>query len=120
MFLHEYLDVFLALAQAFAFIRIPGAALFDDIHGRAQVEDSAFAGNPRAVHDVEFAVFERRCHFILDDFDPRPVADDVATGFDGFALADFHADRRVELQGPAACRRFGIAEHDADIFHAAG
>ena len=61
-------------------------------------------------------MLERRSHFVLDDFDPRPVADDIATGLDGFALADFHADRSVEFQGPAASRRFRVAEHDADFF----
>ena len=61
-------------------------------------------------------MFKGRCHFILDNLDPSPVADDVAAGFDGFAFADFHADRRVEFQGPAARRRFGVAEHDADFF----
>ena len=52
---------------------------------------------------------------VLDDLDLRADADDRVAVLDRRDPADVDADRGVELQGAAARRRFGVAEHHADL-----
>jgi len=63
----EFACVVLALADALAAVAVPGAALFDHVAGRAEVEDLAFARRAFAVEDVELGRLERRRDLVLDD-----------------------------------------------------
>ena len=48
----ELAGVFAALADALAFISVPGAAFFDDILRGSQVQQVPFLGNTFAINDV--------------------------------------------------------------------
>ena len=66
-------------------------------------------------HDVELSLAERRRHFVLHDLDAHVVADHYVAFFHGADAPHVQSHRRVELERPAARRRFGVAEHDADL-----
>ena len=83
--------------------------------GDAELDDLAFARDALAVEDVEQRLAERRRDLVLDDLDPRLVADDLLAALDGADAADVEADRRVELERVAAGGGFGAAEHHADL-----
>ena len=57
--LEELAGVFAALADALAFIAEPGAALFDDVVGDAEIDQVAFLRDAFAVKDVELGFAER-------------------------------------------------------------
>src|ERR1700736_1120036 len=82
-----------------------------------QLDELAFLGNSRAVHDFEFGFAKRRRHLVLDHFDSGHRTDHFLAILDRPDAANIHAYRRIELQGVAAGGRFWIAEHHAD-FHA--
>src|SRR5690606_13323977 len=105
----------LALADTGTAIAVPGARFVDHASLHAQVDDFAFAGDARAVHDVELGLFERRRNLVLYDLDAGFVAYDLFALLDGADAADVEAHRRVELQRVAAGGGFGVAEHDADL-----
>src|SRR5512145_1308531 len=75
-------DVFLALADALAVVRVPGAGLLDQVLRDAQLDDLTFARDAGAVHDLELGLAERRRNLVLDDLDARLVADDLFTRLD--------------------------------------
>ena len=82
---------------------------------RSEIEQVAFPREAVTVEQIDLHFLERRSHFVLYDFDLRPVADDLVAIFDSGAAPHFHANRGVELQSVAAGGRLGIAEHDADL-----
>src|SRR5579875_5390 len=107
--------VVLALADALALVAVPGARLLDDALLAAELDDLALAGDPAAVHDLEFGLAERGGDLVLHHLHPRHVPDDLLAVLDGAGAADVEADGGVELERVAARRRLGIAEHDADL-----
>src|SRR6185312_2966012 len=107
--------VVLALPYAIALVRVPGAGLLDDALRGAELDDFALAGDPLAVHDLEFSLAERRRHLVLHNFDARHVADDLVAVLDGADAADVEADGAIELQRVAAGGRLRVAEHHADL-----
>ena len=72
--------------------------------------DAAFAEH------VELGLSERRSDLVLHDLGPHSDTDDVVSVFDLRDAAHVDTARTVELECPAAGRRFGAAEHDADLF----
>src|SRR5688572_5433724 len=112
----ELLRVLAPLAEPLAAVREPRAALLDDALLDGEIEQVSFLGNPLAVHHVELGLTERRRHLVLHDLDARAAADHLVAVLDAGDAPDVDAHRRVELQRAAARGRFGIAEHDADLF----
>src|SRR5713101_2717555 len=88
----ELAGVFAALANAFAFVAVPGPGFLQNILVRRQVEQIAFARNALAVHNVEFGLAKGRRDFILDDFDFGARADHHVTFFDGGDAPDINSD----------------------------
>src|SRR5581483_8118282 len=111
----ELLGVFPALADALAFVAVPGAALLDQVVLHSQVDQIAFPGNAFAIDDVELSFAERRSHLVLDDLDLGAIADHRFAFFDRGDAADVGADAGVELEGAPAGGGFGIPEHHADF-----
>jgi hypothetical protein len=75
----------------------------------------AALGDALVVHDVELGHPERWGDLVLDHLDPGAAADDVGALLDLLDAANVEPNRRVELQGPAARRRLGAAEHHTDL-----
>ena len=111
----ELLGVLTALADAVALVVVPGAALVDDVTAGGQVKDVAHVGDSLAEHDVKLRLLEGRGDLVLDDLDPGAVSNHLAALLEGLDPADVHADGGVELEGAAAGRDLGIAEHDAHL-----
>src|SRR6185369_4873545 len=103
------------LANALAFVAVPGSRLLDDALGRTHVDDLAFARNSEAVHDFELGLAERRSHLVLHHFHAGLVADHFFARLDRADAADVETDRRVELERVAAGGGLGVAEHHADL-----
>src|SRR5689334_18219972 len=116
MLAQPFARVVLALADLVAVVRVPRAGFFDDVVGDAELDDLALARNAFAVQDVEQGFAERRRDLVLDDLDPRLVADDLFTALDRADATDVESHRRIELERVAAGRGLGITEHHAD-FH---
>ncbi len=72
-------------------------------------------GDSLAEHDVELGDAERRRDLVLDDLDPDAVADRLRADLDRLDAPDVEPDAGVELEGAAAGRDLGVAEHDADL-----
>src|SRR5580692_5014700 len=116
MLLEEALGVFAALADALLSVGVPGAALADDVLIERDVEDRSHLRDAVTVGDVELGLPEWWSAFILDDFDARARSDAVLADLDRFELANVEPNGCIEFQRAAARRRFGISEHDADLF----
>src|SRR4029079_2716343 len=80
--------VVLALAYLVAVVGVPRAGLLDDVVRDAELDDLAFARNALAVQDVEQGFAKRRRDLVLDDLDPRLVADDFLAALDRSDAAD--------------------------------
>src|SRR5690606_24118674 len=91
------------------------AGLLDNTDLDPKVDELTRLGDALAVHDVELDLLERRRHLVLDDLDPRLIADRLVAFLDLADAANVEAYGRVELERVAAGRRLGIAEHDADL-----
>ncbi len=76
----------------------------------------ALAGDSLAVVDVELRLAERGRHLVLDHLDLGARPHHGLPVLQRRDPADVDADRGIELQGAAAGRRLGVAEHDADLF----
>src|SRR5688572_5572159 len=107
--------VVLALADALAFVRVPGAGLLDDAVHRAHVDELALARNALAVEDLELGLTEWRRDLVLHHFYAGLVADDFLAVLQRADAADVEPERRIELERVAAGRRLGVAEHHADL-----
>src|SRR3954468_710781 len=112
----ELLDVFAALAETLTAEREPRPALLDDLAIDSEIEQVAFLRNPLAIHHVELGLAERRRDLVLDDLHASAAANNHIAVFDRANAADVDANGRIELERAAARRRFGVAEHDADLF----
>src|SRR5205085_7776765 len=112
IFLEVGLGVLAALADPGRIVAEPAARLLDDAGLDPEIEDLADLGDALAIHDVELDLLERRRDLVLDDFDPRRVADDVVAVLDLAGAADVEADGGVEFQSVSARRRLRIAVHD--------
>ena len=72
-------------------------------------------GDALAEDDVEFRLLERRSHLVLHDLHLHVVAQGLFAVLDLGGATDVQPHGGIELQGIAARRGFGIAEHDADL-----
>src|SRR5207249_2021584 len=104
-----------ALAEARLLEGEPRAGLVDDAHRDTDIEQATLLRDAFAVHDVELGDAERRRDLVLHDLDSHAVADRLRAALDRLDAADVEPDAGVELQGPSAWRRLGIAEHHADL-----
>ena len=77
--LEELLHSLTSLGELLLVVAEPGAALADDAVLYAQVDDLTDFGDSLTEHDVEFGLFERWSHLVLDHLDPRPVAEGFLT-----------------------------------------
>ena len=113
------LEVFAGLLPALAELHIavaePGPGADDQLLFHGQVEHVAFVADAVGVHHVELGDAEGRGHLVLDHFRPHPLADDLLALLELPDAADVDAAGAVELQGPAAGRGLGVAEHHADL-----
>src|SRR4029450_483985 len=91
------------------------AGLLDGLSLEPGVEHRAFPGDARAVDDVELRLLERRGDLVLHDLDADAVADRFDALLERLDAPDVEADRRIELERPAAGRRLGVPEHNADL-----
>lgn len=112
----ELTGIFAALADAIAFVAVPGAALFNHIVRDAEINEVALTRDAFAVDDVEFGFAEWRGYLILYDLHLGTVAHHHVTFFNGGNAADICTNRGVEFQCASARSGFGTAEHDADLF----
>ncbi len=110
------LGVLPALADAGLAVGEERAALGDQFHLDADVNNGSGARNAFAEHDVELGLAEGRGDFVLDHFDFDPVADHVRALLQRLNAPDIQHHRGVELQGASAGGCFRVAEHDADFF----
>ena len=111
----KFTGVVAALADFFAVVGVPGAALFHDLGRHAHVDDLAFAADAFAKQNVELSCLERWRHLVLDHLDLGFVADGFVTLLDGAGAADVQAHRGVELQRVTTGGGFRAAEHHADL-----
>src|SRR5574337_1751168 len=107
--------VFLALADTFATVAVPGAGLFDQVVEHAQLDQFTFPGRAFAVQDFELGLSERRRNLVLDNFDPGLRTDHFLALLYRADAADVEAHRGIELQRIAAGGGFRGAEHHADL-----
>src|SRR3954469_23096247 len=112
----ELFGVVAPLAEPGLAVREEGTRFLDQILLHPEVEQTALAGDPDPVLDVELRLAERGGDLVLDDFDPHPVADRLGSFLQGLDAADVEALRGVELQRPAARLGLRRAELDADLF----
>src|SRR4051812_35328467 len=80
--LQELLGLLPALAQSDLAIGEPGARLAHDVVRHANVEQTALAADPLAIHDVELGHAEGRCDLVLDHLDAHPAANGVRAALD--------------------------------------
>src|SRR5205085_660011 len=113
--LEEILGVLASLADPLAVIGVPRARFFDDASGDAKIDELARFRDTLAIHDIELDLLEGRRHLVLDDLDPRLVADHFVAILDLSDAADIETDGSVEFERIAARSGFGRAEHDADL-----
>src|SRR5581483_896809 len=116
VFFQVGLGVFAPLTDPRLTVRVPRAALTDDVAFERDVEDRAHLADAVSVGDVELRLTERRRDLVLDDFNARTRTDDLLPDLDLLELAHVQPDRRVEFERAAARRRFGASEHHADLF----
>src|SRR6185503_15526204 len=109
------LRVLPSLAQALAFIRKPGATLFDRTLDHRQIEQIAFTRNAFAIHDVKLTLAERRRHFVLRHFYFRAIAGHTIAVFDRTDTTNIESQRGIELERATAGRRLGITKHHSDL-----
>ena len=96
-YLQEIFDIFPALADAFAIIRIPCAAFFNHTGLDAHVDQIRRRRYAFAVHDVKFRFFKRRGHLVFHHFGFGAVADNLLPIFYRSGPADFNPDGRVKF-----------------------
>src|SRR4030095_5807668 len=106
IFFEKVLHVLASLAEAFAFVREPRTAFFDDVVVRRDIDEIAFAWDAFAVHDVEFRVAKRRCAFVLDDLHTRPVSDDAIAILDRTNTPNIKPEAHIELKSFSRGWRF--------------
>ena len=93
----ENLGVFAALAEFFSVIGEPGAGFFDNVCFNSEIQQFSGFGDTFAVHNVEVDDFERRSHFVFDDFDSGLAADDIFLIFNFSDAADINAYRGIKF-----------------------
>ncbi len=111
----EITGVVATLAESLAVVAVPSPGLVDDVRLDGEVEHVTAAADALTEEDIELADLERRGHLVLDDLDPRAVADGLVADLDRADAADIEALRGVELQGIAAGGGLRAAEHHADL-----
>src|SRR6185295_6237347 len=87
----------------------------DDLVIDPDVDELTGLRDPLAVADVELRLPEWGGNLVLDHLHLHPRADHFIAFLDLVGAADVEADRRVELQRPAAGGGLRVAEHDADL-----
>src|SRR5919201_232007 len=111
----ELFGVLAPLAQPCLAEGEEGAALFDQAHLHAHVDDAAFFTDAVVVHQIELGGAERGGDLVLDHLDLVAPADHFGPLLDLVDAAQVEAYAGVELEGPAAGRGLGVAEHHANL-----
>ena len=103
------------MADFFAAVGIPSAALFNDAGFHAHVDDLAQTGNAFAEHDVKVRLLKRWGNFVFHDLHFGFVANRRLGLFDRASAANIEAHRSVELECVAARGGLGAAKHHANL-----
>src|ERR1700722_15154503 len=93
MLLQEGGGIFLALPHPFTLVAVPRTGFLHQIVQHTDLDEFAFLGDSRAVHDFELSLAKRWRHFVLDHLDPRHRPDHFLAILDGADAADIHAHR---------------------------
>ena len=115
VFAQERLGGLATVAELVLAIGKPGAHLLADAALDSHVQNRALLRDACAVHDVELCRAERSSHLVLNDLGAHTIADNLVLELDAVDAANIDAHRREELEGAAARRSLGVAEHDADL-----
>src|SRR5688572_19233583 len=116
MFLEEGPSILATLSQALPLEREPRAAFLDNVFLDGKIQNIAFLRDALAIKDIELGFPERRGNLVLHHLGFGAIAHDGISILDGSDAPHVHTHRRVELQRAATGCRFGISEHDADLF----
>src|SRR5262245_32508807 len=104
-----------SLPEPFTVIGVPGTGLFQHFLIDTEIYQLAGFRDALSKQDIEFSLFERWSHLVLDDLHEEAAPDYILPFLDRFTPADIQPDRRIELERVAPGRRLGIAEHDAEL-----
>jgi hypothetical protein len=104
-----------ALPAALALVAEPRTPLLDHVAPDASVEQVALADVAWPVEDIELRFARWRRDFISNYLYSSPVADNAIAVLARRKAPDVRANRRIELQRPAAGRGFRAAEYHADL-----
>src|SRR5204863_5567858 len=104
----ELARILAALADALAFVAIPGPAFFHQILGHSQIDQVTFFGDAFSVNDVELGLAEWRRHLVLHNLDLGAVAGNHFAIFNRRDAADIGTDARIKFQRAAAGGGFRI------------
>src|SRR5690606_33708584 len=96
---------------------VPGTGFIHQVALNTQINHFAHVVNTLAVHNLEFGLFERRRHFVFNDFNAGFVTHHFVTLFHRAGTTDIQTHRSVEFQSVTTGGGFRAAEHHAD-FHA--
>src|SRR5207245_2572049 len=94
----------------------PRSRFLDDAVLETDVDEFPGLGDTFSVRHVDFCLTEWRRTLVLDDLHFHARADDFFAFLDLRRAADVDANRRVELEGPAAGGGLRVAEHHPDFF----
>ena len=108
MLVQEIFAVLASLAQLHIPVGEERAALGDDLHIHADVENVADLADAFVEHDVELGFTEGRGDLVLGDAHLHAIAHDFGIGLDALRAANIQAHRGVELQ--ARCRRWSFRD----------
>src|SRR5205807_92843 len=109
------LGIFAALADALAFVAVPGAGFLYQVLVHSQINHVALTRDAFAVHNVKLSFAEGSSSLVLDHFNFGTRTDNHIAIFNGGNTADIHANGRIKFEGAATGRGLRIAEHHANL-----
>src|SRR5699024_2293184 len=79
------------------------------------IDQRPLARYPLTVENIEFGLFERRRHLVLDDLDLCPVPDGLTGVLQGLDPAHIQPNGGVELESFTPCGRLRTPEHHTNF-----
>src|SRR5690625_260543 len=112
----EGAGVYFTLPELIALIGVPSTRFADKSVLNTEVKQATFARDSTAVNNIEFGLFKRRSHLILDDASARAVSDRSRSLFQGLDPTHINAHRRVELQSLTTRGGFWASKEHTNLF----